>query len=166
MRKFLLSGFGTGFLPIAPGTWGSFAAMLIWLVAVAVVMRTSHDAWLIVAVTVAGIIAASAICVSLGDYAIMVWGRKDPGKVVIDEFAGQWVSLLPVAFLPVGRLQIFAAGIAFLMFRVTDVIKPLPARQAEFLPGGVGILADDLMAGMYAGLAMWLLILVMPGWMG
>jgi phosphatidylglycerophosphatase A len=165
VRKLLLSGFGTGFLPIAPGTWGSFAAMLLWLIAVAAAVRTGQDPWFLVAITVAGVVAASLICVVFGDYAIVAWGRKDPGKVVIDEFAGQWVSLLPVAFMPTGRAQIFAAGVAFLFFRVSDVIKPPPAHQAEFLPAGVGILADDLMAGVYAGLAMWLLILALRGTM-
>ncbi len=165
MRKLLLSGFGTGFLPIAPGTWGSAAAVAIWLLGASALTLSGYDRWWIVGATVIAISLASAVCVGFGDYAIALWKRKDPSHVVIDEFAGQWVSLLPVAFLPAGRMQIFAAGVAFLFFRVFDVIKPPPARQAESLPAGVGILVDDLLAGVYAALAMWILIFALRGWM-
>lgn len=154
-----MSGFGTGFLPIAPGTWGSAAAVLIWLAGAAILDGSGQHGWRIVMATVIAIALASAICVGFGEYAIALWKRKDPSHVVIDEFAGQWVSLLPVAFLPAGRMQIFVAGVAFVFFRVLDVIKPPPARQAESLPAGVGILTDDLMAGVYAAIGTWLVMI-------
>lgn len=162
MRKLLLSGFGTGFLPIAPGTWGSAAAAIIWL-AGALALRAFSPWWIVLATAIA-IAAASAICIAFGDYAITLWKRKDPSHVVIDEFAGQWVSLLPVAFVPAGRMQIIAVAIAFFLFRVFDVIKPPPARQAESLPAGIGILADDLMAGVYAALGTWVALYLLHAW--
>jgi len=161
VRKILLSGFGTGFLPVAPGTWGSFAAAILWLAGVAGLNAAGGGAWSILMATILAILAASVICVAFGDYAITLWKRKDPGCVVIDEFAGQWVSLLPVAFVPSWRMQVVGAAVAFFLFRVFDVIKPPPARQAEALPGGVGILADDLLAGVYAAAATWLVLFVL-----
>ncbi len=159
-----MSGFGTGFLPIAPGTWGSAAAVLIWLAGAAILERAGCGGWYIVAATAVAIALASAICVGFGEYAIALWKRKDPSQVVIDEFAGQWVSLLPVAFLPAGRMQILVAGVAFVCFRVFDVIKPPPARQAESLPAGIGILTDDLMAGVYAAIATRLVMIGLRVW--
>ena len=71
-----------------------------------------------------------------GEYAIALWKRKDPSYVVIDEFAGQWVSLLPVVFLPTGWMRILGVAVAFLLFRVFDVIKPPPAgRRSRFRLG-------------------------------
>jgi phosphatidylglycerophosphatase A len=166
VRKLLLSGFGTGFLPIAPGTWGSFAAAILWLAATAGLNAAGLGAWPIVVATILATIAASVVCVVFGDYAIALWKRKDPGCVVIDEFAGQWVSLLPVAFLPSWRMRIIGAAAAFFLFRVFDVIKPPPARQLEALPAGVGILADDLMAGAYAAIGTWGVMLLARGWGG
>ena len=73
-------------------------------------------------------------------------GRKDPGAAVVDEVVGMWVSLLFLPFTPA------TAVAAFLLFRVLDVFKPYPARQFESLPGGWGIMTDDVMAGVYANL--------------
>jgi phosphatidylglycerophosphatase A len=83
-------------------------------------------------------------------------GRKDPGVVVVDEIVGMWVSLL---FLP---LTPFTALSAFLLFRGMDIVKPYPARQLERLPGGWGIMADDVMAGIYANLLLRLALQVWP----
>jgi phosphatidylglycerophosphatase A len=163
VRKILLSGLGTGYLPIAPGTWGSAAAVLIWLAGSAALAAAGWSGWWIVGATAIAVAIASAICVAFGDYAVACWNSRDPRHVVIDEFAGQWVALLPVAFVPAGRPQVVAAVVAFLLFRAFDVAKPPPARQAESLPGGVGILADDIVAGAYAGLGAWVLLLSMRG---
>jgi phosphatidylglycerophosphatase A len=69
---------------------------------------------------------------------------EDPGLVVVDEVAGMWVTLLFVPFTPL------TAALGFLAFRLMDIVKPFPARRLEDLPGGWGIMADDLMAGVYA----------------
>lgn len=136
----LATWFGTGYLPVAPGTWGSLVALPlgaglvmvggIWLLAVATVI-----------VFVAGVWAS-------GRFAALI-ETKDPGSVVIDEVAGQWLALLPVAF----DWRFYP--LAFLLFRIGDIAKVWPARPLEKLPGGVGIMADDLVPGIYAGLICW-----------
>jgi phosphatidylglycerophosphatase A len=79
-------------------------------------------------------------------------GRKDPSLVVVDEVAGMWTTLLWVPFTPAW------AAVAFIAFRAMDVFKPYPARQLEALRGGWGIMADDLMAGIYANLLVQVLL--------
>jgi phosphatidylglycerophosphatase A len=124
-----------GFVPVAPGTAGSAAGLLVfWAV------RATGFIWIeiavLVAVTAVGVVAASA--------AESHYQRHDPGLVVIDEVAGLLLTLLAV---PVG---LTGAVVGFLVFRLFDIIKPFPARQAERLPGGWGIMMDDLVAGLYA----------------
>ena len=132
-------GFATvgpvGFAPIAPGTAGSAVGLvLFWAV------RSTRSIWFEVAVllvvAVAGVAAASA--------AEVTYRRLDPGLVVIDEVAGMLVTLLAV---PVGFT---GAVMGFFAFRLFDILKPFPARQAERLPGGWGVMTDDLVAGVYA----------------
>ncbi|MBM3751049.1 MAG: phosphatidylglycerophosphatase A [Acidimicrobiia bacterium] len=124
---------GAGFFPIAPGTVGS-------AVGVGVYLLTYQWPWawqlgVLAAVTVVGIWSSGVAATALD--------REDPGPVVIDEVAGQLVTL----FLTGAGLT--GAIIGFFVFRLFDIIKPWPARQLEDLPGGVGIMADDLMAGVY-----------------
>ena len=144
----LATAAGAGYSPVAPGTAGSAVAILIYFL-------TRHwpsawQIWLTVGVSVVGIWAANE--------AAKHFDREDPGQVVIDEVAGQ---LLTIQLLNVG---IFGAVAGFLVFRVLDIIKPWPARQAEALPGGIGIMADDLMAGVYGWLIMWVATFYLPGW--
>jgi phosphatidylglycerophosphatase A len=125
-------GFGTGLAPIAPGTVASAATVAaLWAVPVS---RLSLAVF-VVTVTVVGTWAA--------DRAERVLGEKDPGAIVIDEVAGMALSVLPFPLTP----GVLAAG--FVLFRVFDVVKPAPARQSQVLPGGVGIMIDDLIAGAY-----------------
>ena len=130
------TGFGAGYSPVAPGTAGSLVGLLLF--------------WPLVGRPWAQVLTATVLVVMVGtaagDHVARRLGRKDPGLVVVDEVAGQWVSLL---FLPTG-LGITAA--AFFLFRLMDVLKPWPARDLERLPGGLGIMADDVMAGIYANL--------------
>ena len=124
-----------GFTPLAPGTVGSAAGLaLFWIV------RSTGFAWFegatLLLVIAVGIAAAST--------AETVYERRDPGLVVIDEVAGMLVTLLVV---PVGFV---GSIVGFLAFRFFDIVKPFPARQAEALPRGWGIMADDLVAGIYA----------------
>ena len=133
--------FGVGYAPVAPGTFGSAAGLLLW--------------WLLPASVVAqgaAILATFAIGVWSAGVAEECCDRVDPGHVVIDEVMGMLVTLL---MNPVG----WAGAIgAFLLFRVSDVIKPYPAGRLERLHGGLGIMADDAMAGVYANLALRLCI--------
>jgi phosphatidylglycerophosphatase A len=129
--------FGIGYAPVAPGTFGSAAGLLLWMVLPG---STIIQAAVIVALLVLGSIA--------GSVAERHFGRSDPRQVIIDEVMGMLVTL----FLnPVGLKGAFAG---FLFFRATDVIKPYPANRLERLPGGVGVMADDFMAAIYANLAL------------
>ena len=124
-----------GHAPAAPGTFGSAAGLLLfWGV------RTAGSA----AVEAAVLLAVTAIGVAAATRAESVSGRRDPGLIVIDETAGM---LLTLAAVPVG---LGGAVVGFLAFRLFDIVKPFPARQAERLPGGWGVMADDLVAGLYA----------------
>ena len=148
---------GVGYLPLAPGTWGSLLAVGFYLLL--------HDSWFPHSDISPGAYVLSFILVQLiiitvvtviGTWAASrterVLGTKDPGKVVIDEVAGQLIAL---AVLP-GRLwrasDVGALFAAFILFRFFDIVKPYPARKLESLKGGLGIMADDLMAGVYAAI--------------
>jgi phosphatidylglycerophosphatase A len=143
--KLVATGLGSGYSPFAPGTAGSIVGLLLFLPLAGVTWPAQLAA--IAAVTLVGALAAGRVARGMG--------RKDPGLVVVDEVAGQWITFLALPFTPVIAL----AG--FLLFRVMDIVKPWPARDLERLPGGWGIMADDVAAGIYAhlllraGLAVW-----------
>jgi phosphatidylglycerophosphatase A len=139
---------GAGFFPVAPGTVGSAAGVVIY-------MLTRHWApvaqgSLLLAIIVIGIWA--------GDVTAKALNREDPGPVVIDEVAGQLVTLFLTGVGWTGAI----AG--FFIFRVLDIIKPPPARQLEGLHGGLGIMADDLAAGAYGWGLMWLAAYLWDVW--
>lgn len=138
-----------GYFPIAPGTAGSLAALLLYAL-VRWVGTPAVELVTIVAVLAVGIWAASGTERALN--------RKDPGPVVIDEVLGMLVTL---AFIPVGWP---AALTGFFLFRVFDVIKPFPADRLEKFHGGFGIMADDAMAGVYANLVLRVLMWLLPAW--
>ena len=131
---------GAGYSPVAPGTAGSLVAVVIalalrlppWQYAVLAAILFAPAVW-------AAGIAADTV------------GKKDPGIVVIDEVIGQWISIAGAA-----TLNWKTALAAFALFRLFDIWKPAPVRQLEALPGGLGINADDAMAGLYAALVLWL----------
>jgi len=131
------SVFGVGYVPFAPGTFGSAAGLVLW--------------WLIPSSALAQGIAIVAIFVvgswSAGE-AERYFGKTDPRHVVIDEVMGMLITL---CLVPVGWRG--AAG-GFLLFRLFDVIKPWPSNRLEQLPGGVGVMADDGMAAVYANVAL------------
>jgi phosphatidylglycerophosphatase A len=128
---------GVGRSPIIPGTAGTLASLPLALVAAAFLPLRAYAALTLV-VSLVGIWAAGRASAALG--------IKDPGVVVIDETAGLFVTFLAI---PVGWT---AAVLGFFCFRAMDILKPPPARQAERLPAGWGIMLDDLMAGVYANL--------------
>ncbi len=143
----LATGFGSGLSPFAPGTVGTASALLVYL-------ALRPYGWLI-------LLLAAAIAFVLGVFAanwvIDDTGIEDPGVVVIDEWVGTWITLLPV--LTLWPLLKFAPGIgiecacAFFAFRFTDILKPWPASWADReLHGGFGAMADDAIAGVYSAL--------------
>lgn len=131
--------FGAGLLRPGPGTYGSAAAVLLWMAA-ARVFQPMHLAVetgiAAVLVTLIGIPAATIVARESG--------REDPGHVVIDEVAGQLIAL--IALRPVWP----QAVLAFIFFRLFDILKPPPIRQLERLPHGTGIMLDDVAAGLFA----------------
>jgi phosphatidylglycerophosphatase A len=137
--------FGCGFAPIAPGTVGSLAALII-AIALHLAYASGRGTFLLMAMVllIPGIWSAGII--------EKRENMTDPHIVVVDEVIGQWVTLAGTSTL--NWKSWFAA---FLLFRALDVWKPAPARQFESLPGGIGIVADDLMAGIYGALAIFLL---------
>ena len=161
MRKLIVTGLGSGYLPIAPGTWGSAAVAAIFLL----VAWGCGGSWLCVGAAMLAVAAAASVaCVVLGRYAEAEFGKKDPRQCTIDEWAGQAVAYL---FLPLGeglRDYLLVAAAAFVAFRLFDIIKPPPARLAERLGGGAGILIDDLVAGVYANVACQLVLRLWVGW--
>jgi phosphatidylglycerophosphatase A len=138
---------GVGRAPLAPGTVASALTIaVLWLFAPTPVVLAA----LFVAVTVVGTWAA-------GEAEHALSRGKDPGAIVVDEVAGMTLSMLAVPLTPA------AAVVGFVLFRVFDVVKPFPANVSQRLPGGVGVMADDLIAGLYA-----LILLVLArrvGWL-
>jgi phosphatidylglycerophosphatase A len=139
--------FGAGRMRPGPGTWGSAAAALIWFG----LARWIPAAW---QPLVLAALAALAIAVGIpaATQAARASGVEDPQFVVIDEVAGQWITLL---FAPVAWKTVLAG---FILFRAFDIVKPPPVRQLERLPEGTGIVVDDVAAGIYALLVLQLLI--------
>ena len=136
-----------GYVPVAPGTFGSAAGLVVYAA-----IRWSGSPALELAV----IILLFAIGVWSSGVAEKHLGGIDPGPVVVDEVVGMLITL---ALLPV---NITGAIVGFLLFRVLDVIKPWPANRFESLHGGLGIMSDDAMAGVYGNLAMRLLVMLAP----
>ncbi len=160
--------FGAGLLKPGPGTWGSVAATALWywgahlikLAPYQIVYHSGNTAIatsrpLIVSATLLGVFAATAIGVPAATRVARESGREDPGHVVIDEVAGQWLTLA------VCRPDWQHALLALALFRLFDITKPWPARQLEALPAGWGIMLDDIAAGFYGLLA---LLLIQHWW--
>ncbi|HEX9424186.1 MAG TPA: phosphatidylglycerophosphatase A [Pyrinomonadaceae bacterium] len=148
---------GVGYLPLAPGTWGSLLAVGIYLLVRIGITWQPTNTLPIVGPSgfLAGQILVIAIVTCCGIWAASRTERvlkiKDPGKVVVDEVAGQFIALLPLPLTRIGSWPVLVI-IAFLLFRFFDIVKPYPARKLESLRGGLGIMADDLVAGAYAAI--------------
>lgn len=144
----LATGFGSGFSPFAPGTAGALLATVIWM-GYTLVLPSSTCVVLTVILTllftVVGIWATNKV--------IPFWG-EDPHQVVIDEMVGVWIPLIAAP-----ASNIWYALASFVLFRFFDIAKPLGVRQMERLPGGIGVMADDILAGIYS-----LLIIICAQW--
>lgn len=182
----LATSFGLGYIPVAPGTFGSLAGVILALIPFQLlnamgaagiqsfaIGRIAVDPLLLAQIVVAVCVALLGVLVSTRS--ARYWQRKDPQRVVIDEVSGQHLALLLGSVLPVwwrpeasswapralGFITFESALrwkyllLGFILFRVFDIWKPFPARQAESLPAGWGIMADDWIAGIYAGLCLW-----------
>ncbi|MBN4047795.1 phosphatidylglycerophosphatase A [Oceanicaulis sp. AH-315-P02] len=147
LSKILATFFGTGYLRPAPGTWGSLAALPlgVWVLVVS-------DWYVLLALT----IVIFFIGIWASDRYSKITGNKDPSEVVIDEVAGQWLALV---FVQPVLWQVLAA---FVLFRLFDITKPWLIGRLEKLPGGLGIMSDDMLAGLVAGILIFLSRLFLP----
>jgi phosphatidylglycerophosphatase A len=166
MSYFIATVCGLGYLKPGPGTWGSLGG-----VAISIALSSGIETWRIYsrgwgdswhaspwamnlrpnAWEYAALLIVSAVGVYVAGKVEKYWGKTDPQFVVIDEVSGQLIALS----FPFTLLNWKGWLLGFILFRVFDIWKPFPARQAESLHGGWGIMADDWIAGIYAGLVLW-----------
>lgn len=158
-KLFLITGLGTGLMPFAPGTFGTIPAAIIYGVILKILPPGPGQFLVIAAIGV----VASAITVALGRWAETHFGRKDPGPVVLDEWAGYLLTAL--LWQKMAQAPILSALCVFLSFRIFDIIKLPPARQLEKIPQGWGVLLDDLASAVYAALALHLASWAWSRWM-
>ena len=145
----IATGLGSGYFPVAPGTAGSALGLAL---VIAFRQTSLEPLWLALSLAaITGLLFLVGVW-SAGK-AEKVFGRVDPGQVVIDEVAGQILT-----FVATPRVAWIGLIIGFILFRAFDIVKPFPARQAERLPGGWGIMMDDVVAGLYS-----LIVLVILG---
>lgn len=142
------TGLGIGFIPFAPGTFGSlWGPVAFWFLS-----RAELPIAALIGAAIGGILIGIPICTR----AAHALGKKDPGAVVYDEIAAFWIVFAPQ--LLAGRvLTPVTAIVGFVLFRVFDISKPFPCRRLEKLPDGAGIMADDLVAGAYAAACLYAL---------
>lgn len=144
LKPILGSFFNAGFLPNAPGTWGSFFALFpIYIVGL-------YSPWYGMALLT---VLFSYITVWVSEECEKEWGG-DPSPLVMDEFAGQAMTFVAISFSGIFSQDLLLLLVGFIFFRFFDIQKPLGVNKLQNLPGGWGILADDLLAGVYAFLCM------------
>ena len=153
---------GVGYLPLAPGTWGSLVGIGVYVLVRGAAMKFFFTAFAgrnfnllhiyygVIAFELVAVFAIALVGTWAATRTERLSARKDPGKVVIDEVAGQFIALIPVPFV-LGAAW-WTAILAFVLFRFFDIVKPYPARRLESLEGGLGIMADDVVAGVYAAI--------------
>jgi len=154
----LATGFGSGYLRPAPGTWGTLSGLLAWLLLVSRFHCTASSPipWTLRSAPV----AMTLVAVWAADRVVKETGQKDPSFIVADEWAGIWFALTPLLFTVTMQPQpwlLWAARLVapFLLFRLFDIWKPGPVDTAQSLPGGWGVVMDDVLAGLLAGLLAW-----------
>ena len=145
-------GLGSGLVPRAPGTAGSLAALVTGMA--------------VLAVEPALLPLAAMLATMGGLWAVQAAGVEgDPGWVVIDEVAGQWIAMLPLALVPVGAVfNLPSLALAFVAFRVLDILKPGPVGWADRQEGAAGIMADDVIAGLLAAGIVRAAQVLVPDW--
>jgi phosphatidylglycerophosphatase A len=142
IEKLFGSGFYTGYIPLASGSFGSLLALLIYFI----------PGFEKIYVIIPAIIIFAVWGIKIGDKFESEYG-KDPAECTIDEIVGMWITLL---FVP---KDVFVALTAFVAWRTMDIIKPFPARKSESLKGGLGIMADDVISSIYSLIIVHLILL-------
>jgi len=149
MRRLLVSCFGLGWLPVAPGTWGSLPPAMLFAL-----MCYFGSAAAAISITMAVLaLVGSVVCIKFAPAIAAAMNEADPPEIVADEFSGQAITFLLIAAVPISNIWVTGL-LGFLLFRFFDILKPWPIRKFEKLPKGWGILSDDLIAGVYAGIAL------------
>lgn len=141
LEKLIGSGLFTGYMPVAPGTFASLAALIVYLIP-----GFDTPSILILLITLSILVG-----IPVADKFESIYG-KDPKQCAIDEFAGMWITLL---LMP---KKIWWLALAFLIWRFMDIVKPFPIRKLEKVKGGWGIMLDDILAGVYSFIAIQLII--------
>lgn len=146
IKEFFFTAFYAGYCPKAPGTAGTLVAMAVYIAENLIFSDANTDLLNIINLIIVAALIYPAI--KLADDAEIFYNSKDPQSVVLDEVIGYWISVL---FLP---FSFSYAVLAFILFRLFDIIKPFPARSLQSLNGGLGIMIDDIIAGAYAFIVM------------
>lgn len=154
ITRFVATGAFLGYAPFAPGTVGALGcAVLLWYLLPEILPGASFAS---IALLTLSTLAFVALAIWASDRAERRFG-KDASRIVIDEYAGMLIAVL---LLP-KTLTVYA--VAFVLFRIFDILKPFPAGRAESLPGGTGIVMDDVVAGIYANALVRIMLLVAGG---
>ncbi len=166
----VLATCGVGYLPLAPGTWGSLVGFGLYLLVRGALVKVLFEVALQFRLNLFHLyyaVIAFEMLIALGLTVVGVWaasrteklsGKKDPSKVVIDEVAGQFIALVAVPFMVEDAW--WSLILAFILFRFFDIVKPYPARRLESLESGLGIMADDVVAAIYAAIGVALVVAV------
>lgn len=149
-HEMIATGLGVGHFPYGPGTMGALLAILIWY---PITTMANHTTWFLI--TLALILAFTLLGAWSSTVAERYWG-EDPSRVVIDEVVGQWITLLAVPAV----FSWWHVLAAFVLFRFFDIVKPLGVRKMENLKSGWGIMADDILAGCYGAILIYLLSII------
>lgn len=165
-----LATWGVGLIPVAPGTWGSAVGVVLYLglgrltarlfnfsVERGLDLSPQQFPGILTTVLLLTILLIALAGIWAGTRAEKLLGKKDPGAVVVDEVAGQLITFL---FVPWLTMETWSVVAGFVAFRVFDIWKPYPVRRLEGLGGGLGIMADDMLAGFYAATVMSLLVTI------
>ncbi len=154
----LATGFGSGYLRPAPGTGGSLAGLVAWLL---LVLGLKHAGWACATgLLITAPLVMTLVAVWAADLVVKETGQKDPSFIVADEWAGIWFALTPLLFTATPQPQpwlLLAARLVapFALFRLFDIWKPGLVDAVQDLPGGWGVVLDDVLAGLLAGLLAW-----------
>ena len=152
LKLLIGAGFGSGLLPKAPGTWGS---LFVLVPLYPIISYSPVFGVLIFALT------SSLLTLYVSPACVKAWG-EDPGKLVMDEWAGMSITFVSVTLTHTFWADFTVLGIGFVFFRFFDILKPLGIHQLQSLKGGFGILLDDILAGFYAFISLKVLIFLVP----
>lgn len=156
LPKFISTSFGAGFFPWGPGTMGAIVGLILWLP-----LLLTHSPANALLINAALIVVFTFLGIWSANVAEKYWG-PDPSKVVMDETVGQWIAMLPLCVFASEPNPMQSTGfwvfalISLALFRFFDIFKPLGVRKMEDLPGGVGVMADDILAGIYSAFVLYL----------